>query len=250
MVTKNRPYLAKRALQCFANQSWESKELVIVDDGEESYESVIEPYRERFAIRYHRVSPAADRYLGALRNVTLDLAEGEFCAQWDDDDWYHPDRLAVQMRAIEHQRLDAVLLRWTLMHLDTPEFLEHPYRTQLRRGTPGTILHRQTPLRYPNLPRSEDSVFRRELGRSQRLGIVDQLHSHLFIRCFHGANTWEIEHFTERLHRSFLDKTRYFRARFIARDLFSHPLFQLTPAERHAVRLFFEESRELGAIQS
>ncbi len=250
MVTRNRARLARRALRCFANQTWPAKELVIVDDGDEDYEPIIAPLRERLSIHYHRIPSQPEQRLGALRNLALDHARGEFCAQWDDDDWYHPERLAVQMRALERQGLHGVLFRWTLMHLDTPAYAEHPYRTQLRRGTPGTILHRRTAVRYRNLPRGEDSIFRKELARSMRVGIVEEPHSHLFIRCFHGANTWEIRHFTERLHRRVVNKIRWLRARYLARDIFTHPLFDLTPLERSAVARFIHDSRELGLLRS
>ncbi len=248
MVTRNRTRLARRALKCFAKQTWTPKELVVVDDGSEDYEPILAPFRDRFPIRYHRLKADPSRRLGALRNVALDLANGAYCAQWDDDDWYHPRRLTAQVEAIERQNLDASVLRWTLMHIDSPAFVEHPYRTQLRRGTPGSIVHRRTAVRYHNLSRREDSIFRRELAAAMRVGIVQPPHSHLFIRCFHGANTWEVAHFTERLHRGVRNTIHYGIARWIRRDLLMHPLFHLTRLEREAVHQFLEDSRELDLL--
>lgn len=248
MVTRNRATLAHRALHCFAQQTWEHKELVIVDDGSESYEPLLAPYRERWPIHYFRVSPHKTRYLGALRNLALEHAEGAFCVQWDDDDWYHPERISRQMAALETQQLDAVLLRWTLMHVDHDGWRTRPFRTQLRSGTPGTILHRRTDVRYANVARMEDSRFRDALKRGMRVGFMREPHGHLFIRSFHGANTWELEHFTERLHRTPPDRWRYLVARYIRRDVFTHPAFRLNEAERTAVGRYFHESRVLGLM--
>lgn len=248
MVTRNRAALARRAVQCCAHQTWPDLELVVVDDGEESYEPVLARYRDRLRIVYHRVAPDSTHRLGALRNLTLEQATGEYCAQWDDDDWYHPERIETQMRALTATGSNAVLLRETLMHLDTERFRMHPFRTELRRGTPGSILHRRTEVRYPNLARSEDSVFRRRLTARMKLGIVNAPHAHLFIRCFHGANTWDERHFSERLHYTWTDRAHYVWARLVRRDLFTHPRFRLTPAEEDAFRLFVAESRALGLL--
>jgi glycosyltransferase involved in cell wall biosynthesis len=242
LVTRNRAALARRAVHCFAAQTWPNRELVIVDDGEEDYEPTLAPYRDRCAIAYHRFPRDPARKLGAARNLSLERATGEFCIQWDDDEWYHPERIAVQMGAVE-RGFDGSVLRDTLMHLDTPDYVEHPYRTGLWLGTPGTILHRAGAVRYPNVARGEDSTFLRLLRRRLRIETLHQ--SHLFIRCFHGANTWERGHFTRRLQWNPL---AYLRARFIARDLFSHPAFRLDAREREAAELFLKESRELQVI--
>lgn len=248
MVTRNRTALARRAVQCLADQTWPGLELVVVDDGEESYETVLAPYRSRLRIVYRRVAADASRRLGALRNLSLDLATGEYCAQWDDDDWYHPERLQVQMQELEARGLDAVLLRQTLMHLDTPGFLDHPFRTELRRGTPGSVLHRRTDTRYPNEARGEDSRFRRSLADRMRVGILAPPHAHLFIRCFHGANTWDHRHFAGRLHYTWRDRLDYAWARFVRRDLLTHPRFRLTDAEARAFRLYRSQSVALGLL--
>jgi glycosyltransferase involved in cell wall biosynthesis len=247
MVTRNRANLARRAVRCFAQQTWQNKELVIVDDGAEDYEPILAPWRDQVTLHYHRYAPDPDRRLGAARNLSLDAANGEFLMQWDDDEWYHPDRIAVQMEAIAGG-LDAVVLRDTLMHMDLPDLVSHPIRTKLRNGTPGTIVHRRSNVRYPNTPRSEDSVYLKELRATMRVGILEQPHAHLFIRCFHGDNTWEVDHFTERLHHRLSDKIEYFMAKYVRRDLFTHRAFLLTPTEKEAARRFLAESREMGLL--
>ena len=246
MVTRNRAALSRRAVHCFAAQSWPRTELVVVDDGTEDYEPVLGPCRGRGTIRYERLPPDPARTLGAVRNIALALAQGELIAQWDDDEWYHPDRLEVQAQSLQARGLDAVLLRSTLMHLEMPGFADHPYRATLEGGTPGTILHRRSDIRYPDLRRSEDTIYLRAFRSRHRVGFVEAPHSHLFIRCFHGSNTWEQTHFLKRLRRGVPGFFRYVWAVGVRRDIFTHPAFRLTPLERAAFERFRIETAELG----
>ena len=244
MVTANRVQLAERAVRCFCAQTWTPKELVIIDDGEQDYAPMLSHYAA--SIHYHRIDPgAARRSLGELRNISLERAHGEYCAQWDDDDWYHPRRLETQMRSLE-QGFDVSVLRHTLMHIDTPQYVDHPFRTALRRGTPGTIVNRRSALRYPSQRKSEDTAYLDRLRRDRRIRVLGPEHSHLFIRCFHGTNTWHRKHFTERLHYTWRNKIDYVWARFVNRDLLTHAAFRLTPEETDSVRLFLDDSRALG----
>ncbi|MCA9515904.1 MAG: glycosyltransferase family 2 protein [Myxococcales bacterium] len=251
MVTRNRSRLAERALRCFAAQTWKNRELVIIDDGDEDYEPVIAPYRGNVVVHYHRFEKDSERRLGAARNLSLDHANGDFLMQWDDDEWYHPERIAAQMGYLAEHRLDGVVLRETLMHMDLPFYVDNPIKTHLRRGTPGTIVHRRSVVRYPNTPRSEDSVYLDDLRKEMRIGMIEgEPHSHLFIRCFHGSNTWEVSHFTERLSHRLADKWEYFKAKFLRRDLLSHRAFQLTDLERRAANEFIAMSREMGLLSA
>ncbi|MET0344176.1 MAG: glycosyltransferase family 2 protein [Polyangiales bacterium] len=247
MVTRNRSALARRAVQCFVMQSWEPKELVIVDDGHEDYEPMLAPFREQAIIHYHRFAPEPGRLLGAARNLSLDAAHGDYVVQWDDDEWYHPERIERQMRPVA-EGFEGSVLRDTLMHLDTPEYVAHLYRTGLYRGTPGTVLHRRTSVRYPNLRRGEDTAYLCALKRKVKLQLLPD--SHLFIRCFHGSNTWESQHFVQRLWRNPKNLASFVKARLFARDLFAHSAFKLTPEERSAAARFLAESRALGVIAS
>ena len=250
MVTKNRAKLAKRAVRCLAEQSWDNKELVIIDDGEEDYEPNLEPFRDRLTIRYQRIEPRpGELFLGGLRNLSLEQATGDYCMQWDDDEWYHPDRIATQMKRIE-EGYDAVVLRYTLMHLDSPDFVEHPYRTHLRRGTPGTIVHRRSDVRYPNTRKAEDSEYLNDLRQQMKVSMLGADQSHLFVRCFHGKNTWDRDHFFRRLHRTPNEMVNYVVAKHLRGDLLKHPAFSLSGTERRAARAFIEASRELGLLRA
>jgi glycosyltransferase involved in cell wall biosynthesis len=246
MVTAGRSRLAERAVRCFCAQTWANRELIIVDDGTEDYSGMLRQYRAAATIDYHRIGNDPARRLGALRNLALERARGDYLAQWDDDEWYHPERLETQMQPIARGS-GASVLRQTLMHLDAPGYVERPYRTGLRRGTPGTVVFGRTTLRYRNAPRGEDSDFLAQLRRTGvGVAILGPEASHLFIRCFHGSNTWDRRHFSERLHDTARNKLAYAYARYLRRDLFAHRAFQLTGRERASASAFLEQSRGLG----
>ena len=251
MVTRDRAQLAQRALHCLANQTWENLELIIIDDGDEDYEPVLSAYRDRIDIHYHRIeSRPGEVFLGGLRNLSLDHARGEFCCQWDDDEWYHPERISTQMQPVMEGSADGSVLRYTLMHLDAPQLVESPYRGYVRKATPGTLLHRSSEVRYPNTPRAEDTVYLQDQREALDIVTLEETSSHLFIRCFHGDNTWDERHFTKKLRKTLPDALHFWLSRYILRDLRRHPAFKLSPIEQQTTQRFLAESRELGVLKS
>lgn len=250
MVTADRSRLARRAVECLVAQTWRNLELVIVDDGEEDYSPMLAEYARHIAVRYHRIPRDPNVHLGGLRNRALDLAEGDYCVQWDDDEWYHPERVAAQMRFLLDHALDAVVLRYVLVHLDEPGFVSRAFRSDSVDGTCGTILHRRTRLRYPNQKRSEDLVFLEQFAELGRVGCMEEGSSQLFIRCYHGANTWGLEHFKSRLTKSWGEKLNYLVSRYLVGDVFRQRNFALSAREAAAFEELLVVSRRLGLLRS
>lgn len=248
MVTANRAHLARRAVDCFLAQHWPNRHLVIVDDGDEDYAPILAAIPDG-RIHYHRIGRTTGQTLGDLRNLSLELASATgaaFVAQWDDDDWYHPDRLSRQMEPMLRGAA-ACCLRATLMHLDTPDFADRPYRGALPRGVPGTILHRaDVRARYPSERRGEDTVFL-DLFAGMEGGVVLIDGPGLFIRCFHGSNTWEASHFRSRLTNSARDMIEYW-VRSLTGTVAGHRRFRLDQDEAAAFALYVAHSRALGLI--
>lgn len=280
MVTANRANLARRAVQCYLQQTYPNKELVIIDDGQEDYAPVLAdvPAGE---LRYIKLDPAPGQVLGMLRNRSLEEATGDFMAQWDDDDWYHPERIERQARVLmgdagfkglgsgddagaeegadvsagghESESVDdgadACCLAGSLMHVDHPEYFHLPYVGYLPHGIPGTIMHRRNDtIRYPSERAGEDTTYLDHwLGkRYQKLPASE---AGLFIRCFHGTNTWEMNHFVRRMRNSPAKLMRYLFYRYVIRDLSKNPLFRLDEGVRRAFETYLAESRQLGLIR-
>jgi len=63
----------KRAIESFNSQTWENRELVVVD---------------------------CEGTIGAKRNIGVATSRGEIICHWDDDDWSAPGRLEDQVRRL------------------------------------------------------------------------------------------------------------------------------------------------------
>jgi glycosyltransferase involved in cell wall biosynthesis len=241
MVTANRKHLMRRSILCFNNQQYSNKELVIVDDGEQDLEDVLTlvPASE---LRYIKLKKDADNTLGKLRNQTLDKAGGDFLIQWDDDDWYHPNRISIQAETL-NEGYDACCLSGALMHLDEEPYMQHPYVGYLPDGIPGSIMHRaDSDIRYPHTRRAEDTVYLKQWMKKRYMQLPDS-YSHLFIRCYHGANTWEKEHFLRRIRNNPKDATLYGWHKIIKGNLFDHPRFQLSKNQQTAFDMYLNDSK-------
>ena len=234
MVTRDRVELAEHAVACFAGQTWPSRELVIIDDGCVDYGPMLEPYLPRARIRYLRIAHTQGQTLGALRNLSIDESSGTWCLQWDDDEWYHPDRIAVQFAALGTNLASA--LRWTLMEVNSPRHGQLVFRADAGTATPGTLMFRRDLARYPNLARGEDSVFMLDVRRRGGLSVLGREQAHLFVRRFHGANTWDERHFLRRLHRRPADWPSWAWSMWWCRDPRRHRAFRLSPGELATAR--------------
>lgn len=243
MVTANRRNLARRAVQCFLNQSYGNKELVIVDDGEEDYGPILKEIPTE-QVKYVKLEKEPDFVLGKLRNRSLEEANGDYLVQWDDDDWYHPDRIKIQAEILD-SGYDACCLASALMHLDTDKFMNHPYVGILPDGIPGSIMHRRSnTIRYPETRRSEDTVYLEEWMKL-RYHKLDHAYNYLFLRAYHGNNTWEQDHFKRRIRNSPIALIQYIWHAKIKGDLFGHPRFQLHFKAEDAFQQYMEESKKL-----
>lgn len=204
MVTQRRAAQAKAAVQSFLNQTWKERELVILDDSPEDFGS--EALKEHLImladsrIHYKRLAPEG-LPLGDLRNLAIGEAAGEFIAQWDDDDLSHPQRLEIQMAALEVMAADAAFLQRQLIWWPREERLA----VSRSRVWESTILCRKCRLpAYPSLVRAEDTPVVSKMMNELRLALVDAPNLYMYVR--HGSNTFEEPHFDKQWE---LADTRY-----------------------------------------
>ncbi|MEX0609953.1 MAG: glycosyltransferase family 2 protein [Balneolaceae bacterium] len=243
MVTANRTQLAKRAVECFLNQTYHNKELIVIDDGKEDYSAILSKIPSE-QIKYLKLEEKPDSVLGKLRNMSLEKATGDYLMQWDDDDWYHPDRIKVQAEILDKGN-DACCLSSAIMHLDTQDFINHPFNGVLPDGIPGSIMHkRNDSIRYPETRRAEDTVYLNEWLKKKYFKLDDS-YNYLFLRAFHGNNTWEQDHFKRRIRNSPSSFLQYLWHAKIRGNLFNHPRFKLSPKAQEAFNEYLELSKEL-----
>jgi glycosyltransferase involved in cell wall biosynthesis len=179
------------AIHYFNEQTYPNKELVIVshDDDVETREYV--RLLSQPNLLYFEVPRQP---LGDLRNLSIELATGEFFCQWDDDDWYHNRRLELQMQEIERTRKKANLLAYWIMFDKAREqaYLSFPLVFA------GTILshkdlYYQNGIRYPSIGRNEDTDFMYKVFQMNYSSPL--INPSLYIYIYHGTNTWQGEHF-------------------------------------------------------
>ncbi len=144
-------------------------------------------------IKHHIVPCSPKLSLGELRNVSIDIAQGDYICQWDDDDWYHPDRIARQLESIQkHNKAASVLPRWLIHETQTDKV----YCSNIRLWE-GSILCDKSALPatkiYDARSRGEDSELIEKLYLKDELAIVDM--PDLYVYCVRGENTWDPAHF-------------------------------------------------------
>ncbi len=95
--TYNRRKFIPAAIRCFRNQTYphDRMEWIIYDDGTDPVKDLFDAAIASGLtnIRYHAASPGEKLPIGAKRNKINELATGDICVCWDDDDYYPPDRI-------------------------------------------------------------------------------------------------------------------------------------------------------------
>lgn len=105
MPTRGRRDLAQRALASFLSQTYEKKELIIYDDGDDpSFPDEREMERMK-GILYRRWRGDSPMNIAQKRNHCARMADGQIVMHFDSDDWSAPERMADQVRRLEESRL-------------------------------------------------------------------------------------------------------------------------------------------------
>lgn len=198
-VTKCKVPQLRRAINCFNEQTYSNKELVVIYERSDGETKEFAEKSHSRDIRFVEIPPTSAMTLGALRNISIAQSKGEYFCQWDDDDWYHRDRVDIQMKAaLLNMHPASTLTNWLLFD----ELTGQAYFSHVRLWE-GSILCKRDiytqGLRYPSMPRGEDMVFIRSLLR--KFKIFPVVAPNLYIYVIHGKNTWSYDHF-ERLFKT------------------------------------------------
>jgi O-antigen biosynthesis protein len=93
MPTCNRRAFIPAAIDCWQKQTYQNRELIILDDGEDPIREITPDAK---GIYYYRAGGRIGT-LGKKRNVINGYALGAIICHWDDDDWSADDRIADQV---------------------------------------------------------------------------------------------------------------------------------------------------------
>jgi glycosyltransferase involved in cell wall biosynthesis len=188
-VTRHRPVLLARAIECFRRQTYPNRQLLIV--AESLDDETVKVARHAAAdprIRLHLVASDSGLLLGELRNIAIEQAGTPLVAQWDDDDYSDSRRLEIQIQHLVAHNLDACLLAGAVVSFGG-RVLFSKYRAWEGSLVCQTSIHP----RYQALGRGEDLVVVERLMSAHRTALLNRPELYLYI--FHGRNTWDRSHF-------------------------------------------------------
>lgn len=95
--TYNRARVINRCIDSVLNQTYPDCEIIVIDDG--SSDSTPDIVRQYTNINYIRQRNSG---VATARNRGLEEAKGEWFAFLDSDDFWHPDKLAIQVKLLNN----------------------------------------------------------------------------------------------------------------------------------------------------
>lgn len=117
--TYNRKEPLEEAIQCFIDQDYENKELIILND-QEGVTLKIEGCPPNIYIYNH---PTRFTSLGEKRNYIKTLTNGEYFCVWDDDDIYTPIRISKSVDLFERNKyVDIVKSKYAFMSVNNENY--------------------------------------------------------------------------------------------------------------------------------
>jgi glycosyltransferase involved in cell wall biosynthesis len=193
-ITKNNTEYLSRSIGCFLDQTYANKELIIISDGNDNTVRQLISKHEGVPIRSYSVPLSPKLSLGLLRNMSIDKAEGEYICQWDDDDWYHQERLERQFNSLMDSHKAACFLAYWLNYDVATDcaylFPASPF--------PASIMCKRSLLiedhRYSDRHRDEDYELMVSLIKNNHAFPLVMPSLYIYY-CRHGNNTCTDDHF-------------------------------------------------------
>ncbi|GAA2834841.1 glycosyltransferase family 2 protein [Kitasatospora sp. CM 4170] len=199
MPTFNRRRFVEQALRKVARQDYRQLELVVVDDGSEPIEDLLAGLGWA---RYVRLGERAT--IGRKRDIACETARGDVIVQWDDDDWYGPQRVSRQVEDIVRGTADVsgiginLMLEVRTMQLwsTREQAAAAPRYAPVDSLAGGTLAFTRDCWRevggYPDASVGEDlGLLRRFADAGARIQGVSNRDAYVYIR--HGRNSWRFD---------------------------------------------------------
>lgn len=103
----NRAHAVGHAIESVLVQTWDAREIIVVDDGStDATPGILESYAEQIVpVRQDNAG------VSAARNRGVQQARGEWIAFLDSDDLWHPEKLSCQMKALQDYQVDVCFAR-------------------------------------------------------------------------------------------------------------------------------------------
>lgn len=167
--------------RCYLDQTHFRRELVLVTA--DPHPAMFD-FAEKFpgaGVRIFDVSDEPPGTLGELRQIAVEMSQGELLATWDDDDESAPERLALQAKIVAGMPLvDAVALARICVHdiARSRRFLSAYFPWE-----PTMVARRSSMTTYPPLNTGEDEAV---FNGFRRVVLLDR--PDLYTYRVHGGN--------------------------------------------------------------
>lgn len=208
-VTRGRVKQLKIVIDCFYQQTYggEMELIIVYEDDDNDMKAFVNNWvakaeeAKEGEVKFFCVSvKPVKRSLGWLRNYSVSVATGIFVTQWDDDDWYHKDRVKLMSEhLLRSGKLAIFLNRWLIL-----DKIEHKAYVGAPRIWEGSIFTYKTVVMklggYGMKSKGEDTCLIKKLEKIGGTAICGN--SSMYVYVIHGNNTWERQHF-----KQFLDKS-------------------------------------------
>ena len=195
-VTRNKPLMLERAIQCFHAQTYPNKELIILYDDDDVATGFFLGNRPAVKnIRVICIPRSPDIKLGELRNIAIQAAGGTYVCQWDDDDWFHASRLQYQFQQVATSSYAGCIMTvWTIFDATVNKV----YISNKRPGEGSIFCKKEVLLhtKYDNTSSGEEAPVIDHLLTSGLLYTIEEV-PWLYIYVYHGSNTWDHAHWKE-----------------------------------------------------
>lgn len=194
-ISYKRAHYLKGAIECFLQQTYPEKELVVVHNINDLETVNLLRSKAHSQITAVGLIPNGKHFsIGELRNIAIESSTGNYVCTWDDDDWHHPKRLDTQFKGLDKFKKNASLLTKILMY-DKTRNLAY---LSLDRCWENTIMVERKFLddhgiRFQHINRAEDYYLINELIRHNC--IYPMMEPTLYIYQATGTNTCDYGHF-------------------------------------------------------
>lgn len=178
---------AINSTKSFLKQTYDNKELIIINDGNYKIKDYIDDDRIKEYI-------LDEKYLlGELRNFSLDkVPSGGLWVQWDDDDWHHEDFIKLLHNHMFSNKLKVCTIKQQIRYSFKINSAWNVWGDD-NFGIEGTIMaYKDDEIRYQNLKKGEDSYFLLDYQEKYKnsFGVFDNP-PYLYLRFIHDNNTWD-----------------------------------------------------------
>ncbi|MCG8322124.1 MAG: glycosyltransferase family 2 protein [Cytophagales bacterium] len=191
-ITDKRVNLLSRSIDCFRNQTYANKELIILYNDYDYDTSTFVNSIDDENIKCFKIDSNLKLSLGAKRNLSLEKSNGTYFCNWDDDDWHHSERLNLQFKALRENHKEASILINVILY----DCKEKQAYFSFSWPWEGTLLCDKSFIRefkYGDIDKGEDSYLISHLLDNNFVYPV--IKPTLYIYTIHGQNTWDYNHF-------------------------------------------------------